>query len=482
MSAVAVDPPSQKKASGQLNIALPLQEKGWVVGLFRILTAFSAWLLIGAHVLRPTFKVFGLPITFYYAVGVICFCAKVRGVKVFAKTPVDVAFVIWLALAVVSQLWASLSLDRVLMPDDITVYMSIILTNWLFFRAAFALCAVDPRTATGSFLKAIVFFLGFACLIGILQGYGPGGLKQWAIDFGVKNGAAGQVTLLQLDMSSPRPLALFSGPNYYGFMNLIAMTIIIGMTVAQGKNMSMRSVWVAALGIGLFMIGTIVAQSRFAIATSGILFLYFLWLMLKMGHKKVFATGIVAMGLMMVGGLYFVQSVGMTYLQSTFEKRVQDDASFRARERGLTALQDQAVALAPLGAGWDSKGYSIDRTGDVWSRTNSIDNGYLQAYINHGIPGVLQLLFLFCSMWWALVIAKRHEFMHIKMLRIIGGMVLLTYVFYSLSGTRHAKLETGIYWMVIFGLLYGSVYGEKYFGEDFRMRWRPIKAALTGAN
>src|SRR5579885_1381445 len=170
MSAIAAEKPLRRPVE-ELDLTPALQEKGWVVGLYRVLTALSAYLLIGAHVLRPSFKVFGFPITFYYAIGVICFCAKVRGVKVFAKTPVDVAFVLWLGLAVISQLWGSLALNRVLMADDIQTYLGIILTNWLFFRAAFALCAVDPRTATGAFLKAILVFLGFACIIGILQGF-----------------------------------------------------------------------------------------------------------------------------------------------------------------------------------------------------------------------------------------------------------------------------------------------------------------------
>src|SRR5438045_3151598 len=150
------------------------------------------------------------------------------------------------------------------------------------------------------------------------------------------------------------------------------MAVIIGLTVAQGKAMSTKSVWAAAFGIAFFMIGTIVAQSRFAIATSLVLFGYFLWLMLKTGRTKVFITGIVAMGAVCVGGLFFIQQMDMGYLQSTFEKKLTDDTSFKERELGIDALMDQAVDLAPLGGGWDSRGYSIDRSGDVWSRTNSI--------------------------------------------------------------------------------------------------------------
>ncbi|MEA2552538.1 MAG: O-Antigen ligase [Fimbriimonadaceae bacterium] len=474
MAAVAVTPEPPERGVQQLTaVELPLKENPWYVGFIRILTALGAWLLIAAHIFRPGFKQFGLPLTFYLSIGIVVFCAKVRGVKVFARTPVDLAFVIWLSLAVLSQLWASMVLNRVLLADDILAYLAIILTTWFSFRAAFALSSVDPRTATGAFLKAILICLGIACMIGILQGYGPGPLKHWATEFGIANGAAGEVTELQLDMSSPRPLALFSGPNVFGFMNLVAMAILIGMTVAQGKNMSMKSVWLSAAGLSVFLLGTVVAQSRFAIATCLLLFAYFLYFMLRTGRTKVFVTGIVAIGAVVLVGLVFVQQMDLAYVQATFEKKITNDSSFRARQLGIDNLMDQAIDLAPLGAGWDSRGYSIDRTGDNWAKTNSIDNGYMQAFINHGIPGVLHLAFLFWSLWWVIRLARRHEYLHIRTLRVIAGLLLATYLVYSLSGVRHAKLESSVYWMVITGLLYGCVYGEKHFGEKFWLRKRP---------
>lgn len=469
MAAVVRERDSEEKAPQSASIAVltSLRERAWVVPFLRVLTAMGAWLLVGAHVFRPQWKQFGWPITLYLAVGIILFCGKVRGKAVYGRTPVDVGFVLWLGLAVASQLWGSMVLNRVLMSDDIQNYMIIILTSWMMFRAAFALCIVDPRTATGAFLKAILVCLGFACMIGVLQGYGPGGLKQWATNFGVENGAAGMVTELQLEMRSPRPLALFSGPNYFGFMNLIGMAIIIGMTAAQGRSMSTRSVWTAAFGMTLFMIGTIVAQSRFAILTCFFLLVYFMYLMFRTGRTQVVVTGIVATGCIVVAGLLFVQQMDLGYLESTFERKLSDDGSVRLRQRGIDALIDQSVDLAPLGAGFDSRGFSIDRTGDVWARTNSIDNGYLQAFINHGVPGVLHLAFMFWTCWWALRLAKRHPHLHIRTLRIIGGLLLATYMVYSLSGVRHAKLETSVYWMIIFGLIYASLYGEMWFGRKY---------------
>ena len=449
----------------QFETAFPIHEKPWVVAFYRMLTAVSAWIFMALLIFKPNVKIGGYPITMFFALGVIIFCAKVRGSKVFGKTPVDVAFVLWLGLAVVSQLWASLVLNRVLLADDITQYLIIIVTTWLAFRLAFALCCVDPRTATGAFLKAILVCLGIACLIGICQGYGPGPLKQWALDFGVNNGTKGDVTALAGLTDSPRPVALFSGPNYFGFMNLIAMCIIIGMTIAQGKTMSTKSVWAAAGGLTVFLIGTVVAQSRFAILTAVLLLFTFMYLMFRMGHRKVVVTGMIAMGAVFIAGILFLQQMNLTYLESTFDKKIQDDNSFQERALGFDALRNQAIDLAPLGSGFDSHGFILDRTGDVWSQTNSIDNGYLQAFINHGIPGVIQLLFYLWSLWWALRLAKRHNYLHIRTLRIVGGLLLITYMVYSLSGVRHAKLETSIYWMVVFGLLYGSLYGEKYFGE-----------------
>lgn len=464
----------------QLDAAFPLHEKPWVVSLYRVLTALSAWLVIGILVFKPNFKIVGYPLTMYLCLGIVIFCAKVRGAKVFGRTPVDVAFVLWLGLAVISQLWASLVLNRVLLADDITNYLTIIITTWLAFRVAFALSCVDPRTATGAFLKAILICLGIACLVGVLQGYGPGPLKQWAIDFGVNNGTKGDVTALQIElMESPRPVALFSGPNYYGFMNLIGMCILIGMTIAQGVSISSKAVWGAAGGLTLFLIGTIVAQSRFAILAAVILIFAFMYLMFRIGQTKVVITGALALGAVFLAGVMFLGQMNLSYLEGTFQRKVTDDNSYQERALGFDALRDQAIDLAPLGAGFDSHGFILDRKGDTWSRTNSIDNGYLQAFINHGIPGVMQLLFMLWSLWWALKLAQRYDFLHIRTLRIVGGLLLITYMIYSLSGVRHAKLETGIYWMIVFGLLYGSMYGEKYFGETawFRKRALPAQPA-----
>lgn len=435
--------------------------KPWVQVLHRVLVALSAWVLICAHVLRPAFKLVGFPLTLYFGFAVVIYCAKVKGAKVFARTPVDYAFAVWLLLAVVSQLWASMVLDRVLMLDDLWNYLAIILPSWLMFRSAFGLCCIDQKTATGAFLKAILALLAFACMIGILQGCGPGPLKTWATNFGVANGAAGEVTELNLLMSTPRPLALFSGPNLFGFMNLVAMSVIIAMTVAQGRSMRTRSVWLAALGLAYFTFGTLIAQSRTAFAASVLLLVFFLYLMFKMGRTKVVITGVVAMALVGVGVLTLVQQLDLTYLASTVDKKMSDDESFRARQRGMDAFLDQAIYLAPLGAGFDSRGFSIDRTGDIWSRTNSIDNGYVQAYINHGIPGVLQLAFLFGALWWGLKISRGEGRLHVRTLRTIGALMLFIYAVYSLTGVRHAKLETSVYWMVFFGLLYGCVYTNR---------------------
>ena len=483
MAAPVAIPKPAPDPEKQFATAFPISEKPWVVALYRVLTAVSAWMIIGLLVFKPNLKIVNYPIIMYLSIGIIIFCAKVRGAKVFGKTPVDVAFVIWLALAVTSQLWASMVLSRVLMMDDLWVYLSTILTTWLAFRVAFALVCVDPRTATGAFLKAIMICLGIACVIGILQGYGPAHLKQWAIDFGVNNGTKGDVTAFAAEYSdSPRPVALFSGPNYFGFMNLIGMCILIGMTIAQGRSISTKSVWAAAGGLTVFLIGTVVAQSRFAILTAVLLLLVFMYLMFRIGQTKVVITGGIALAGVFLAGVAFLGQMNLTYLEGTFQRKVQDDYSYQERMIGFDALKDQAIDLAPLGSGFDSHGFILDRSrGDIWSRTNSIDNGYLQAFINHGIPGVIWMLFFLWSLWWAIKLAKRYNYLHIRTLRVVGGLLLATYMLYSISGVRHAKLETGIYWMIVFGLLYGSIYGEKYFGETAWWRRSILPARATPA-
>lgn len=443
----------------------------FAIGLTRVVAALAAWMVVGLHIFRPSSQILGYKFVFFLSLACIVWGARMRGPKVFAKTPLDLVFVTWLGLAVLSQLYASMALSRILSMNDLYSYLSMILTTWAVFRGAFALTIVDPKTSSGAFIKAILFFLGVACLIGILQGFGPSAIRDTAMDFAQATGAKGESTDLSMELSSPRPIAVFSGPNYFGFMNLIAMCVVIGLTVIQGKTMSSRSVWMATGGLFVFLFGTLAAQSRFAIATAFLLLLVFLYWMLRTGRRRVFASGVVAIGAMVIGGLALLPQMDLRYLEGTFEKKLADDSSLKSRERSWKNLEDQAPQLAILGGGWDSEGYNNTRmVGDMWSRTNSIDNGYLQSFINHGLPGVLHLLYLFGACAWALRLAKPYPHTHIRALRAIGFLLLITYMVYSVSGVRHAKLETSVYWMIIFGSLYGAVYGERWFGH-----LRPIK-------
>lgn len=469
-------------ASTEPQTAQPLPRTDlWAVGVTRVLVAICAWLLIALHVIRPNFQIQGLKSIFFLSVGMIILAARIRGVKTFARTPIDTAFVLWLGLAVVSQLYATLALNRLLMMDDMQKYLVIIITTWAVYRAAFALTVVDPRTSSGAFIKAILFFLGFACVIGILQGFGPGSLRSAAIDFANNFGVKGDATELSLELSSPRPIALFSGPNYFGFMNLIGMAIIIGLTVVQGTAMSAKSVWFSTVGLFIFLVGTIAAQSRFAILTCFLLLLFFLIFMLRTGRRKVFVSGVLAIGVMAIGGLVMTYALDLRYLQDSFDKRITDDSSYRLRQAALEEVVDRAGDLAPLGAGWDSLGYTLHRTGDVWARTNATDNGYLQAFVNHGVPGVLHLAFLFGACFYAIKLAKPFPQAHIRALRVIALLLVITYMAYSLSGVRHAKLETSVYWMIVFGCLYGAVYGERFFGPPFELRRVAPGAAPVGS-
>jgi hypothetical protein len=101
---------------------------------------------------------------------------------------------------------------------------------------------------------------------------------------------------------------------------------------------------------------------------------------------------------------------------------------------------------------------------------NSIDNGYMQAFINHGVPGLLHLAFYLAACWWAIRISKGYPWLHVRQVRIVTTLLFVTYLVYSLSGVRHAKLETSFYWMVAFGLLYAMVYNERWIGSILHVR------------
>src|SRR4051812_9829305 len=117
MAAPAITSPKDGPEKQLEQVAFPIHEKPWVVAFYRLLTALSAWMIIGLQVFKSNSKIIGYPVMMFFMLGVIIFCAKVRGAKVFGKTPVDLAFVLWLGLAVCSQLWASMVLNRVLMAD-----------------------------------------------------------------------------------------------------------------------------------------------------------------------------------------------------------------------------------------------------------------------------------------------------------------------------------------------------------------------------
>lgn len=427
--------------------------------LVRVLTAVAAWLVVGTHLLLPSINLFNFYPNFYVSFATIIFCWRVCGRSIFTRTPIDIFFAIWLVLAVSSQVYASVYLNRTLGPGDITYYLQMILTIWAFYRAGYALTVVDAPTATGAILKATVFFLGLACLVGIAQGVGP--FRSQAINFAERFGSRSQAVGAALELQSPRPIALYTGPNFFGFMNLLGTTVIIGFTMIRGRTMTPGAISLAILGLGIFIAGTVVAQSRAALAAIFLLVCFFLYLMLRIGQVKLFVAGIVAMLLAGVGVLSLASNLDLEYLGSTFERKLSDDGSFRARERGFSNLMEQAADLAPLGSGFTSKSMSLDRTGDKWARTNSIDNGYFQAFIAHGLPGVLHLLILFYGCFLAVKLSRNMEPRHIKLMRGCAIMMLVAYILYSVSGVRHAKTETAAYWMLVFGSLWASIHLEK---------------------
>lgn len=445
-------------------------------GLVRVLIALSAWALIAVHVFRPGLQFYGFKGAFYVAFAIIIAAARARGSKIFSRTPLDLVFILWMLLAVMSQLYASMALFRVLRTPDLQSYVQTILTIWIVYRAAFALACVDPKTAVGSFVKAILGCLGGACLLGIAQGFAPSPIKGWATSIGTQYGNAGIGTELALELTSPRPVALFSGPNIFGFINLVAMAVIVGLIVAQGKSVSTRSVLMACGGLFVFMAGTMAAQSRFAILTAAIVVGYFLYYMIRIGRPQVAVAGIVAIMSVFVGSLLLMQNLELNYLLTTFEQKLTDDDSFRARRQGIEAVVEQAPDLAILGAGYSTRSYSIDRQGDRYEATNSIDNGFLQAFIHHGVPGLVHLFFLLFACYTTIQSARAYRHQPIQALRFIAGLLFVTYILYSFSGVRHSKMETALYWMIIFGLLNGVVYIERWFGMPVFVREEELPA------
>ncbi|MFN8220439.1 MAG: hypothetical protein U0S12_09970 [Fimbriimonadales bacterium] len=449
MSAVAAGQPADSRRMQQALVSQAAT---------RFFATFFAWLL-------PFFLIFGTSLTqkiplqihpiVFISFGIVIWAWTVRGPMAIARTPVDNFFLLWIVLAVASQIWAETGLYRTLDERDFTEYIKQIITGWVIFRAAYGIGAVEPKVGTNAFLRSIVFFAGAACVLGLLQSKGP--LQQTALDFAQRFGWNPEQVLIGATIESPRPVGMFSGPNFFAFINLIASAIIVGITLGTGKRMKEVHTFIATAALGLFFAGSFVAQSRIALVMHGLLIIIFLYLLLKSGKGRAFLFAVVSMALTGLAMVAVKSDLDLKYLTSVFETGLKNDESYLLRTEAIDAISDLAPDLALLGAGGNRFSLILIRTGDKFSAGNGPDNAFLQGFLDHGVPGVLHIIYLLWGLYWGIRLLKTHGEPYLERTRYVGILVLFFLVLYSVSASRHQKPETGAFIWFIFGPVWAMV-------------------------
>lgn len=440
----------------------------------RFFTMFFAWLMPlvlifgSAPAQRIPFQIH--PIVFL-SIVVIIWGWGVRGQMSLIRTPIDNFFLAWIILAICSQIWAQTALFRLLQDNDFIEYSKQIFTGWFIYRACYAIGAVDPKTATNSFLRSIVFFAAVACMIGLLQSRGP--LQATALEFASKYGWNADQVLLGSTLESPRPVGMFSGPNFFAFINLIASAIIVGITLGTGKRMKEIHSFISTIALGLFFAGSFVAQSRIALVMHGLLIAIFLYLLAKSGKGRVFIFAVVGMVLTGTALIAIKGDLDFDYLTSVFETGLGNDESYIIRSEAVNAINRLAPDLAPLGAAGNRFSLLLMRTGDRYAAGNGPDNAFLQGFLDHGVPGVLHILFLLWGLYWGIRLMKPNGQAYIDRMRFVGILSLIFLVLYSVSASRHQKPETGGFIWMIFGPIWATAKVQE-MSAKFSMKGRRI--------
>lgn len=424
----------------------------------RFFTALFAWMLPAVMIFASgvSYKIpFQIHPVVFLSLAICVWAYYVRGAMSIARTPIDIFFMLWLVIAVSSQIYATTALNRILIDNDWIEYSKQIFTSWIMYRAAFALAMVDTKTATNTLLRSILFFAALACLIGLFQWKGP--LQQTALNFAKNFGTNPDQVDIGFEIESPRPVGMFSGPNYFAFINLICCAIVVGITLGTGKRMKEIHAFLAVLAMGLFFAGSFVAQSRIALVMLAIMIMIFLYLIGKMGKGRVLIFAVVSMILTGITLFAFKGDVEFDYLTSVFSQGIQNDDSYLLRRDAINAITQLAPDLAPLGAGGNRFSTLLMRTGDKFSPANGPDNAFLQGFLDHGIPGVLHILFLIWALYYGVRCLRPNGEAFIERLRFVSALVLVFFVLYSFSASRHQKPETGFYLWMIFGPLWAAV-------------------------
>lgn len=379
----------------------------------------------------------------------------IRGTAVLRRTPFDWIMATWVLLVVLSQTTAPLILNRILFERESFGVVLVILNMWMIYRAAFSLTVIDPHAATKGFLFWLVAIILVCTGIGILQSVGP--FQQQMVSFAYKVGVGElAIKLGASEVTGVRTTSVFSGPNIFGFVNLLGACIMVGAAMAYRRTLREVHGVIVLLGLGFFAYANLNSQSRMTFVLAALVGIVFLVFLIRAAKWRALLTAGVMFVVFSIATVVLTSQGGYEYMTKIFKTGVTQDESYRVRVQGLENVAAIANDIPILGAGQDQYSLHLYGKGDWYSQANGAgDNGVAMAYLLMGVPGVLHLIALNVVCFLALKRLKTENRVFLAAAKHATWLVFWLYIITIPYCVRYHKIETFSYWLVLFGLVFG---------------------------
>lgn len=395
-----------------------------------------------------------LPLAFFAVLGAVA----IRGRAVLRRTPLDWVMLAWIVLTILSQMNAWLFLHRNMFEHEVVNVLLVLINMWLLYRAFFAFTIVHPQSAVRATIFWLILVIAFCAVIGILQSVGP--IQSQMVAFAYKVGVGENAIKLGASeiTSAPRTTSVFSGPNIFGFINLIAGCLLIGSAMAYRHKMRELQGVIIVASLGFFAYANLNSQSRFTFVLAALLAVVFLIYLIKAAKWRALLTSAILFVILVVTVVVLTSQGNYSYLTGIFETGYQRDFSYLARVQGMERLFRIAGDIPVLGVGQDYYSLVMYGRGDFYSKANGAgDNGLLTAYFLMGLPGVLHLFFLNFVAVRALKKLKTENRTFLAAMRNSGWVIFWLYIITIPYAIRFHKFETMVYWLMVFGVVFGLV-------------------------
>ncbi len=392
-----------------------------------------------------------LPISFFLILSAIA----IRGVAVLRRTPFDWILFSLVGLTILSTIHGTLMLNRMFYEIETISILLNMFNMWFVFRAMYAFTVIDAQSASRALLFWLLLVITLCTVIGILQSVGP--FQNDMVNFAYRIGVGeSSIKAGASEITGVRTTSVFSGPNIFGFVNLIGCSILVGVAMAFKQKLRELHGVIILMGLGLFSYANLNSQSRLTFVFAAVLGIVFLVYLIRVAKWRALLTSAVMFVLMGIGTVILTTGGGYEYMTNIFSTGVQKDVSYQVRVMGLQKVADVANDIPILGVGQDGYSLMLFGKGDFYSKANGAgDNGLVMSYFLLGIPGVIHLFFLIYVCYRAVKSLKTEDRIFISTIKSATWLVFWLFVITIPYAVRFQKFETFSYWLLLFGVVFG---------------------------